>query len=123
MSMPCNKMSSIYNDIIQAQRSGRRLLSVLIDPEKVNPRNLPKLIAQLQESPVTHILVGGSTDILNQTEGVVQTIKSLTSIPVLLFPGHYNQITETADGLLFLSLISGRNPEYLIDQQVKGAAI
>ncbi len=121
--MPYNKMSSIYQDLLEAQKSASRLLAVLIDPEKTNQNGLSKLIEQIEQTRVTHILVGGSTDQANATEETVRCIKSSCRLPVLLFPGDYNQITDVADALLFLSLISGRNPEYLIDQQVSAAAI
>jgi len=98
-------------------------LAVLIDPEKINQNGLPKLIEQLTQTQVTHIFVGGSTDQTKATEETVRNIKSHCHLPVLLFPGDYDQITEAADALLFLSLISGRNPEYLIDQQVSAAAV
>jgi putative glycerol-1-phosphate prenyltransferase len=65
--------------------------------------------------------VGGSTDIHNATESVVVEIKKYTTLPVILFPGDVHQVTPKADGILFLSLISGRNPEYLIQQQVDAA--
>jgi len=121
--MPCNKMSSVYQDLKKAQESGSPMLSVLIDPEKMDQTRLPNLLDRLRQTPVSHILVGGSTDLLNQTEQTVSTIKALSDLPVLLFPGHYDQITEAADALLFLALISGRNPEYLINQQVKAAEL
>jgi phosphoglycerol geranylgeranyltransferase len=100
-----------------------KLLAVLIDPEKIDIINIPSFFEKVKLSLATHIFVGGSTDENNQTENVVIEIKKVTRLPVLLFPGDVSQITNKADGILFLSLISGRNPEYLIEQQIKAAPI
>jgi phosphoglycerol geranylgeranyltransferase len=107
------------NKILDGIKEGKRLLVVLIDPDKAVIDTLPNIIDKINESIVTHIFVGGSTDSNQKTESVVRAIKEQTRLPVILFPGDYSQITVEADALLFLSLISGRNPEYLIEQQVQ----
>lgn len=112
-------MQIIYKNITNAMEAGKKLLAVLIDPDKVDLKSLPVFFDKVHQSITTHILVGGSTDIDYKTEQVVKTVKRLTQLPVILFPGDYSQITEQADGLLFLSLLSGRNPEYLIEQHIK----
>lgn len=109
---------NIYNNILKAVQQNKKLLAVLIDPEKVIFENLPSFFDKVHQSVATHIFVGGSTDANNQTKRVVKAIKSLTNLPVILFPGSHEQITNEADGILFLSLISGRNPEFLIEQQI-----
>lgn len=114
---------NIYKDILQATKQGKKLLAVLIDPEKIALEHVPSFFKKLQVSIATHIFVGGSTDKNHQTEKVVTAIKENTNLPVILFPGDVSQITNKADGILFLSLISGRNPEYLITQQIKAAPI
>jgi putative glycerol-1-phosphate prenyltransferase len=116
-------MSSIYQDILLSKAKKKKLLAVLIDPEKVNLSSISELFEKIHQSIATHIFVGGSTDKNHQTEKVVVAIKKVTSLPVILFPGDVNQITDKADGILFLSLLSGRNPEYLIEQQIKAAPI
>lgn len=121
--MHYNKMESIFQSIVRATLAQQPLLAVLIDPEKIELAGLSELVEQIHETEVTHILVGGSTDKFNATEKLVKAIKGLSNLPVILFPGSFDQITESADALLFLSLISGRNPEYLIEQQVQGAAV
>lgn len=108
----------LYNKIIEAKKKNHKLLAVLIDPDKVILKELPSFFEKLHQSKATHILVGGSTDINNKTEIVVSNIKKLTHLPVILFPGNHEQITDKADGILFLSLLSGRNPEFLIEQQI-----
>ena len=114
-------MSSIYNKFTQAAFSGKKLLSVLIDPDKFEERSAEIFLLNLPEN-LTHIFVGGSTVELNKTETTVEAIKEKTNLPVILFPGDHSQITKSADGILFLSLISGRNPEFLIEQQVKSVS-
>jgi phosphoglycerol geranylgeranyltransferase len=113
----------IYQNILLAKKEGKKLLAVLIDPEKIDIINIPSFFEKVKLSLATHIFVGGSTDENNQTENVVIEIKKVIQLPVLLFPGDISQITDKADGILFLSLISGRNPEYLIEQQIKAAPI
>jgi putative glycerol-1-phosphate prenyltransferase len=114
-------MSSIYKDFTQAACSGKKLLSVLIDPDKFEERSAEIFLLNLPEN-LTHIFVGGSTVELNKTETTVEAIKEKTNLPVILFPGDHSQITKSADAILFLSLISGRNPEFLIEQQVKSVS-
>ena len=117
--MRYNKMKNIYNSIVKATQENRKLLAVLIDPEKVTIQQLPSFLEKVNASIATHVFIGGSTDADNMTSRIVEAVKKETSLPILLFPGDYTQVTDKADGLLFLSLISGRNPEYLIEQQVQ----
>lgn len=112
------RLKTIYNDILVAKQKGQKLLAVLIDPEKININDIPEFFTKVHQSFITHVFVGGSTDVDQKMELVVKTIKQYTHLPVLIFPGSYEQITEAADAILFLSLLSGRNPEYLIEQQI-----
>jgi putative glycerol-1-phosphate prenyltransferase len=114
-------MSSIYKDLTEAIGSGKTLLSVLIDPDKFEESTAERFLLNLPEN-VTHILVGGSSVEINKTQTTVDAIKAETRLPVILFPGDHSQISEHADAILFLSLISGRNPEFLIEQQVKSVS-
>ena len=114
---------NIYQNIISAKKEGKKLLAVLIDPEKMDLKHIPCFFEKTHNSIATHIFVGGSTDKDNQTESVVMAVKKETNLPIILFPGDVSQITNKADGILFLSLLSGRNPEYLIEQQIKAAPI
>ncbi|MCL4117218.1 UNVERIFIED_CONTAM: hypothetical protein GTU68_002636 [Idotea baltica] len=75
-------------------------------------------MVKLNSSIATHIFVGGSTVEVGVTETIVKEIKANTNLPVVLFPGDISQITNHADAILFLSLISGRNPEYLIGKHI-----
>ncbi|AQS94109.1 geranylgeranylglyceryl/heptaprenylglyceryl phosphate synthase [Polaribacter sp. BM10] len=114
---------SIYQNILLAKKEGKKLLAVLIDPEKIDLENIAAFFEKVHQSIATHIFIGGSTDINNQIENVVSEIKKTTHLPVVLFPGDVSQISEKADGILFLSLLSGRNPEYLIEQQIKAVPL
>ncbi len=108
----------MYNDILEAKKRNQKLLAVLIDPDKIDNNHIPEFFRKVHQSIITHVFVGGSTDEEKKMEMVVKTIKQYTKLPVLIFPGSHEQITEAADGILFLSLLSGRNPEYLIEQQI-----
>jgi len=112
------RSNMILKGIQEAMASGQKLLAVLIDPDKFDTSRIKEFFKKLP-SATTHILVGGSTVDKGLTETAVIAIKKETSLPLVLFPGDYSQISETADGILFLSLISGRNPEYLIGQQIR----
>lgn len=111
-------MTLIYQNIITAIAEGKKLLAVLIDPDKMLPEALPSFIKKLHTSVATHIFVGGSTVEDLVTDTLVNTLKKLTHLPVIIFPGDVTQITDKADALLFLSLISGTNPDYLIGKHV-----
>ncbi|GGH36239.1 geranylgeranylglyceryl phosphate synthase [Mangrovimonas yunxiaonensis] len=115
-------MKFIYQNILQQIAQGKKLLAVLIDPDKMPLDNVEGTIKNVNESWVTHIFVGGSTVKAGITAALVAQIKAHTTLPVVLFPGDVTQITNKADGILFLSLLSGRNPEYLIDKQVASVA-
>jgi len=110
---------NIYQHILSAKQQNKKLLAVLIDPEKMDIKSIPSFFKKVHQSIATHIFVGGSTDENNLTEPVVIALKKATKLPVILFPGDVKQITDKADGILFLSLISGRNATYLIEQQIK----
>lgn len=112
----------IYNTIIQAKKDNQKLLAVLIDPDKIDITHIPAFFKKAHKSIITHVFVGGSTDEEKQLETVVKMIKQHTKLPVLIFPGSHEQITEAADGILFLSLLSGRNPAYLIEQQIQSVS-
>ncbi len=112
---------NIYQEIIAAKQSRQKLFAILIDPEKMPLTKVFDFIKLVNQSIATHIFVGGSTDKDKKIAPLVTEIKKYTTLPVILFPGHSNQVTPEADGVLFLSLISGRNPEYLIEQQIDSA--
>ncbi|WP_299105796.1 geranylgeranylglyceryl/heptaprenylglyceryl phosphate synthase [uncultured Winogradskyella sp.] len=112
-------MNSIYQNIIAAKAKNKKLLAVLIDPDKMILANVSGFISKVNQSIATHIFVGGSDVNEGLTETLVLEIKKHATLPVILFPGDVTQITDKADGILFLSLISGRNPDYLIGKHVE----
>ncbi len=114
-------MKDIYYNIIQSGKEGAKLLAILIDPEKFELEDAASFLRNLPAA-TTHVFVGGSTVLEGTTEALIKELKLYTAKPILLFPGDVSQITEAADGLLFLSLLSGRNPEYLIEQQIKAVS-
>jgi putative glycerol-1-phosphate prenyltransferase len=101
----------------QAQKA----FAVLIDPDKLDEAGLQSTIDLAIKAKVDYVFVGGSLVVTDTLDKVVSTIKAKTTIPVILFPGSPDQITPKADALLYLSLISGRNPELLIGQHVISA--
>jgi len=113
--------SAIYHSITEKKKQGKKSFAVLIDPDKVNKPMLDELIRLSVSAKVDYLLVGGSLVISNHLDDCVQHIKQHCNIPVILFPGSPSQISKYADALLYLSLISGRNPELLIGQHVVSA--
>jgi len=114
---------AIYHSLTERKRSGKKSFAVLIDPDKVNDSNIGQLIQMSVEASVDYFLVGGSLVISNYLDECLQFIKRECSIPTILFPGSPSQVSKYADALLYLSLISGRNPELLIGQHVVSAPI
>ncbi|MHC1702744.1 MAG: geranylgeranylglyceryl/heptaprenylglyceryl phosphate synthase [Tenuifilaceae bacterium] len=106
----------IYKKIVESIGK-EKLFALLLDPDKSSSEHLKKLLPVAIESKVSMILVGGSlvnTDI----NGFVKELKNNTSIPVVLFPGNAIQFAKGADAILLLSLISGRNSDFLIGNHV-----
>jgi phosphoglycerol geranylgeranyltransferase len=111
-------MTKIYQQILNAKANNQKLLAILIDPEKVGMEHVLNLAKKIKTAPATHIFVGGSTFSGSHLDQLIATLKKETQLPVLIFPGHPSQISNEADGILFLSLLSGRNPEYLIEHHI-----
>ena len=116
-------LKGIYHSLTERKRLGKKSFAVLIDPDKVNDDNLEQLIALAVSARVDYFLVGGSLVISNYLDECLQLIKRKCAIPTILFPGSPSQVSKYADALLYLSLISGRNPELLIGQHVVSAPI
>lgn len=115
---------NILDTLTDRSRQGKKSIAVLIDPDKAtDTAQLQHLINVASENLVDFFLVGGSLVTTTNMSEVVKQIKDHVSIPVILFPGNSIQLEPTADALLFLSLISGRNPELLIGQHVIAAPI
>ncbi|MBF7092953.1 geranylgeranylglyceryl/heptaprenylglyceryl phosphate synthase [Flavobacterium sp. ALJ2] len=113
----------IYKQIRLAKVENRKLLAILLDPDKINWQNIDNLLLKINQSPATHIFVGGSLVKSTILEDLVLQLKLKTNLPIIIFPGDPSQISGKADAILFLSLLSGRNPDYLIEYQVQAAPI
>jgi len=113
----------LLNNLYERKEKGQKSFAVLIDPDKVNLDNFSNLIEHCVQYKADYIFVGGSL-ITNYLMGeVIARIKTYTNIPVILFPGNSLHIDNQVDAILLLSLISGRNPEFLIGQHVISAPV
>ena len=112
----------ILDSIIKKTNANKKVFCVLIDPDKFPEHNIVKIITAMEAAAPDIILVGGSL-VAKKTENTVDILKENLKIPVILFPGSLLQLTTNADGILFISLISGRNPELLIGNHVASAPI
>ena len=113
----------IYKNILISKKQSKKLFAILIDPDKQKNSDLLLIIKNANKSKVNYFFVGGSLLINDNLNDCIKTIKENSKIPVILFPGNAMQINPKADGILFLSLISGRNPDLLIGKQVISAPI
>lgn len=115
---------NLLKELEQKRNQGTKSFAVLIDPDKISDaESLSGLVRLCMENRVDYFFVGGSFMTNNNLPMVVSTIKQLCDIPVVLFPGNNLHIDLHADAILFLSLISGRNPDFLIGQHVLAAPI
>ena len=114
-------LNKIYQSLTDRKSQSKKSFAVLIDPDKVNDNSVEELIQLSLDAQVDYFLVGGSLVISSYLDECVQLIKRSCNIPVILFPGSPSQVSKYADALLYLSLISGRNPELLIGQHVVSA--
>jgi phosphoglycerol geranylgeranyltransferase len=92
----------------------------LVDPDKVNRSHMDPRWPRAEELGVTAFLVGTSQDTNEDLEPAIAALRECTNLPLILFPGSAAQVSPNVDAVLFLSLLSGRNPEYLVGEQVKG---
>ena len=102
------------------QISNNKQLAILLDPDKAEMYS-ELFLKKINKSKVSLVFIGGSHILHDVLDGFVKHIKSFVNKPIILFPGSSDQITEQADAILFLALLSGRNSEYLIGQHVKAA--
>ena len=108
----------VKNGIFGTFFSEKKLLAVLIDPDKFDESSAGDFLRKIPQA-TTHLFIGGSSVGNGKTQSCIEFIRAEIGLPIVLFPGDHSQITEAADALLFLSLLSGRNPEYLIGQHMK----
>lgn len=110
------------NNLIHSltRHKDRKGFAWLLDPDKCNPEQVPGVVEVADEMKIDCFLVGGSL-VFTDGSRLIRELKSRSDIPVVLFPGSVNQVDMHADAILFLSLISGRNPDYLIGHHVLAA--
>ncbi|MCF7801420.1 MAG: geranylgeranylglyceryl/heptaprenylglyceryl phosphate synthase [Candidatus Marinimicrobia bacterium] len=114
---------SVYQALLQSTERQRAGYLVLIDPDKWSEEAIVHFVQQINDSGADAIMVGGSLNTRGNWDRKLVQIKESAHLPVVLFPGSLSQVSEHADALLFLSLISGRNPQSLIADQVHAAPL
>jgi len=116
-------MQTIYQELVQKKSNGIKSFAVLLDPDKLDDVVFDNILKLSVEHHVDYFFLGGSLLSKYNLPEIVTRIKQQTDIPVILFPGGYLQVEPTADAILLLSLISGRNADFLIGQHVIAAPI
>lgn len=116
-------MDIIYQEILKSKSESKKLLAILLDPDKLTLDTIPFLVQKINQSPATHLFVGGSSFEGTNLNEIILKIKLETTLPIILFPGNPSQISNDANGILFLMLLSGRNPDYLIEHQIEAVPI
>lgn len=113
--------TQIYTELTKARQLGKKKLAVLIDPDKMRLGKLDQIIDLSVRCQVDYFFIGGSLLVNSQLDHCLQMIRQRCQIPLILFPGSTYQVSNKADAILFLSLVSGRNPDLLIGQHVIAA--
>ncbi|WMJ71585.1 geranylgeranylglyceryl/heptaprenylglyceryl phosphate synthase [Cytophagaceae bacterium ABcell3] len=113
----------IYNKIVNSKVLNKKSFAVLLDPDKLTTSECIKLVNKSQEAVIDYFFIGGSLITRKNFNDIIKVVKDHSDIPVVIFPGSNLQIDENADAILLLSLISGRNPEFLIGQHVIAAPL
>jgi putative glycerol-1-phosphate prenyltransferase len=112
---------NLYQNLLKDTSAARKKIAVLVDPDKSTPESIATILQLANDAGIDFFLVGGSLLLQDQHSQLIKIIKENTRIPVLLFPGNNLQLSNQADGILLLSLISGRNPDMLIGRHVISA--
>ncbi|MDB5261063.1 MAG: geranylgeranylglyceryl/heptaprenylglyceryl phosphate synthase [Adhaeribacter sp.] len=108
---------------LKKNTTGRKSFAVLLDPDNLDERGCLDIIQRCNAHTVDYILVGGSLVTTSNQRSIIRLVKQHSTIPVILFPSSSLHIDAEADGILLLSLISGRNPDFLIGQHVIAAPL
>lgn len=116
-------MKNIYSNLLKAKAENKKQLVILLDPDKIELETITALADKINQTPATHLFVGGSIVSSESIDELILRIKKSCSLPIVLFPGNPSQISKEADAILFLTLLSGRNPDYLIEHQVNAVPI
>ncbi|MFH1681560.1 MAG: geranylgeranylglyceryl/heptaprenylglyceryl phosphate synthase [Candidatus Eisenbacteria bacterium] len=114
-------MGPLFELLQRKRRETGALFLPLVDQERIEPAACAARATLLEENGADALLVGSSFALRDRLDIIVSTLKEGTSLPVVLFPGSAHQISRHADGILFLTLLSGRNPLFLVEEQVRSA--
>jgi len=112
---------TIYEQMLAVRDKKGAAYLVLLDPDRQESEALPDMAAACEAGGADGLLLGSSILYFSEFENLVSALKKAVNIPVILFPGSGMQLSRHADAVLFLSIISGRNPHYLIGEQVLAA--
>jgi phosphoglycerol geranylgeranyltransferase len=104
-------------------KKGDRKLGVLIDPDRHEEDRLADFVRYILKLKPDYLLLGSSVIVKSDVERSARIVKSVTNLPLILFPGHFTQLNNVVDAVLLLSLISGRNADLLIGQHVQAAPL
>lgn len=108
---------------IQERLQQKKLLFALLDPDRSQPESFRVTARRAEDTGVDALMVGSSAMISSEIDSIIRLVKESVKLPVILFPGDVTQLSQHADALFLLSLLSGRNPQYLISEHVKAAPI
>lgn len=111
----------LLEKLTKSYEAGRKLLFLLIDPDDYNEQKAEMFFNTPENNQADAVFIGGSLITKGDMGKTIESVKKRTSVPVCIFPGNYRQIDNQADAILFMSLISGRNPDFLIGNQVLAA--
>jgi phosphoglycerol geranylgeranyltransferase len=114
---------NIYNQLLEVIQIKGAAFLVLLDPDNLPEEKVSRFAKHCEKSGVDGFLIGGSLLMNDNLEGFLIKLKAVTALPSIIFPGDVNQISPTADAILFLSVVSGRNPEHLIGKHILAAPI
>ncbi|GAB6282946.1 MAG: geranylgeranylglyceryl/heptaprenylglyceryl phosphate synthase [Ignavibacterium sp.] len=114
---------NVYNHILNVINKFGAAYFILIDPDKLPSENLKTFLKTCEESEIDGLLIGGSLMINNNFHQYIDEVKRNTKLPIIIFPSGVEHLSKSADAVLFISLISGRNPEFLIGKHISAAPI
>ncbi|WP_394340116.1 geranylgeranylglyceryl/heptaprenylglyceryl phosphate synthase [Hymenobacter gelipurpurascens] len=117
------RLTSLHEALTKRRKHGQKSLAVLLDPDQLDEASCQHLLELCESYPVDYFFMGGSLVMNSRQAALIRFIKSRSAVPVLLFPSHSLHLDDQADGILLLSLISGRNPDFLIGQHVLAAPL
>lgn len=114
---------NIYNQLLKTIEKKGAAYLILLDPDKLNSDKIETFIKKCNDADVDGFLIGGSLMLNGDFDGFIKKVKQSTKLPVIIFPGAVDQVSSHADAILYLSVVSGRNPEHLIGKHVLAAPL